>query len=618
MYLPNKYEQQALTLIENERAAWKWGAVWVSNDASFVIRNEIDIARKNYYGIFEKGTDSETGLKNLWVPLTEWSVEGMVKNVDLDTKDINIKSPEAKYNPVASTMKCILFNYLGKIHFGEKLNDTIRRTCIDGTGILKVYEKYSDEFKKKMIHLTVVDPLNIIVDPTFNSLQEVPVLERVIMTKDEVYEHTDWKNLNEITYKEGSVPTTVIYERWGKIPLSLITKRESDEDKWIEGCVICSGAPGDEQNASLKTFKPAIIHKIFKNKKGVKPYEEVCLKKVPCRGWGRGIPEMLKGLQTWLNTVVNVKRNNALIFQTGLFKVKKGSGITRQQIEKLGAGGAIPVDNMEDIQPLRTDDLKPSVYREEIDIMSMADRVSGIFEMARGETLPSSMPATTAVLQEKGSRSTFSLIQENVGLFLERLFKRHIIPSIVENLTEGEILRITGQPEDLDKIDEAGINYLINEEIGKYTNQHGHAPLFGDIQELKQKAQNHLKKFGKDRFVEIVRHIFNTEYDIEVYITDEKFDKSVLVKQLTDLLFVFGRVPGINVDVDGIMKEILDIMGISGSRFIKKVEPPAIQAQQVQQGQAMPRQATPQGEFERASLTGILSPKERMTQSSGM
>lgn len=617
MYLPSKYEKQALTLIENERASWEWGNVWVSNDASFVIRDEIDGARKNYYGIFEKGKDSETGLERLWVPLTEWSVEGMVKNVDLDTKDVNIKSPEAKYNPVASTLKCILFNILGKIHFGETLNNLIRRTCIDGTGIVKVYEKYSDEFKKKMIQVKVIDPLNIIIDPTFESLQEVPLIERVIMTRDEIYNQGGWKNLEEITYKKGSVPTTAVYERWGKIPLSLITKRESDENKWLEGCIICSGAPGDEDNASLKSFKPAVVHKIFINKKGIKPYEEICLKKVPGRGWGRGIPEMLKGLQKWLNTVVNVKRNNALIFQTGLFKVKKGSGITRQQIEKLGAGGAIPVDNMEDIQPLRTDDLKPSVYREEIDIMSMADRVSGIFEMARGETLPSSMPATTAILQEKGSRSTFSLIQENIGLLLERLFKRHIIPSTIENLTEGEVLRITGQPEDLEKIDEAGINYLINEEIAKYKKQHGRAPLFGDIQELKVKAQNHLKKFGKDRFVEIVKHIFDTSYDVEVYITDEKFDKSVMVKQLTDLLFAFGRIPGINLDIDAITKEILDIMGISGSRFIKKVEPPVMQ-QQMQQGQAMPREITPQGEFGRATLEGVISPREKITNKSGM
>ena len=615
MFFPDKYQKQALELIENERAAWEWGVVWVSNDASFVIRDEIDTARKNYYGIFEKDKDSETGLERLWVPLTEWSVEGMVKNVDLDTKDINIKSPEAKYNPVASTLKCILFNFLGKIHFGERLNDTIRRTCIDGTGIVKVYEKYSDEFKRKMIDLRVVDPLNIIVDPTFYSLQEVPVLERVIMTRDEIDKQIGWENTKEIVYSKGSVPQAAIFERWGKIPLSLVTKKESDGNKWEEGCIISSAAPGDKETTALKDFKPAVIHKIFINKKGIKPYEEICLKKVPGRGWGRGIPEMLKGLQKWLNTVVNVKRNNALIFQTGLFKVKKGSGITRQQIEKLGAGGAIPVDNMEDIQPLRMDDLKPSVYREEIDIMSMADRVSGIFEMARGETLPSSMPATTAILQEKGSRSTFSLIQENIGLFLERLFKRHLIPSIVENLTEGEILRITGQPEDLERIDEAGINYFLNEAIAKYKKQHGHAPLFGDIQILRQKVEKHLKSFGKDRFVEIVKHIFDTEYDVEVYITDEKFDKSVMVKQLTDLLFVFGRVPGINVDVDGIMKEILDIMGISGSRFIKKVEPPAMQ---VQQGQAMPRETSQQGEFGRASLEGIISPREKITPRSGM
>ena len=71
----------------------------------------------------------------------------------------------------------------------------------------------------------------------------------------------------------------------------------------------------------------------------------------------------------------------------------------------------------------------------------MADRVTGSFDIARGEGLSPSMPATTAVLQERGSRSTFALIQEIIGLFLERVLRRHLIPMVMELITEERIIK---------------------------------------------------------------------------------------------------------------------------------------------------------------------------------
>ena len=38
---------------------------------------------------------------------------------------------------------------------------------------------------------------------------------------------------------------------------------------------------------------------------------------------------------------------------------------------------------------------------------------------------------------------------------------------------------------------------------------------------------------------------------------------------MNDLILAYGRIPGVNIDVDAVFKEILDQMGLSGARFIQ-------------------------------------------------
>ena len=122
---------------------------------------------------------------------------------------------------------------------------------------------------------------------------------------------------------------------------------------------------------------------------------------------------------------------------------------------------------------------------------------------------------------------------------------------------------------------------------------------------------------GKDRFQKITKHIFDTDYDADVYVTAEKFDPAIVVKQLQDLLFTYSRIPGTNLDVDAVMKEVLDIMGLSGSRFTRQM-PVGGEAEQQQLvgagvggGQVREEVPTQRTEFQRANIEGTIGPRER-------
>jgi hypothetical protein len=302
---------------------------------------------------------------------------------------------------------------------------------------------------------------------------------------------------------------------------------------------------------------------------------------------------MLIPLQRYLNETVNLRINAARIAQLGLFKVRKGSGITRQLLKSLISGGAIPVTRMEDIAELRTPDIKESSYRDEETTYNWAQKVTGAFDVSRGEGLPASQPATTAMLQEKGSKSGFNLIQENLGMFLSRVFERHIIPLLIENLKMDDVISIVGSPKELKELD----NNYINKKTRDYyvdSMKKGKLPSGEDVAMFKDLQQQKLNKFGKNRYLSDLKKVLSGwEYEVQIFVTKESFNKAVIVQQLNELLINYSQVPGTNLDTDAIFKEILDLMGIGGARFLESKKEGAIpNIQQGGQG-GQPRKTQP-------------------------
>ena len=93
----------------------------------------------------------------------------------------------------------------------------------------------------------------------------------------------------------------------------------------------------------------------------------------------------------------------------------------------------------------------------------------------------------------------------------------------------------------------------------------------------------------------------NWQYEVKVDVTGETFNKAVVVRQLNDMLLAYSRLPGVNIDVDAVFKEILDLMGLGGARFLKTPEEAQIRAPIVKAPRpAMPR---PLEETERVGET---------------
>jgi hypothetical protein len=612
-YRPTENEKEIIRIVTDEVSQWKNGDVWVTDNVKYQMKEIVQKSRKNYLGKFDEPLDEITGKKKIFVPLTEDMVETFVKNIDLDSADINIKTTNPNGYSAAVILRYLLNYFMRRNYFGELLNDMIRLFCTDGTIVIKTLKNYSKKIKSQVVKNKIVDTTNFFIDPQEDNIQDAgSVIERNVLKVSEAKEYP-WDNLDYLkgfnniskinsiyginSATNSEVPYSEVYERWGDLPGRLIPGYKGNKNDWVPSIVIVSNI-----------YRGPVVHKVIINEKGIKPYEECRFRKVFGRWHGRGIGEILATLQSYLNEVINLRLNKARISQIGLFKVRKGSGITQQLLSSLVSGGVVPVTRMDDIQELATSDVKGSSYNDEENAYRWGQRTTGAWDVGRGESLPSSMPATTAVIQERGMRSGMDLVQENLGMFLSRLFERHIIPLMLETIKDEEVISIVGSPEELKEIDKNYVNNVINKQILNHLIKNKEFPKPDFIEHLRGLYEENLKKFQKTRYFKVKKKMLEGwQYEVQVFVTGESFNKAVMVQQLNEMLLGYSKLPGANLDIDAIMKEILDLMGLGGSRFIKSRNEASVNSPMLD----IPK-PTQQRQFQETEMVGEAATAERV------
>lgn len=560
-------ENEVITTVKTEVSTWENSIAQVTEKIGFDMRALIRQCRKNYWGVFDVQIDPITGRKKIWLPLTESTVESDVKNADLDTKDINFRAKKEHSFGITKLVRAAVKNNLSEIFFGQYIDEMIRTTAIDGTGVWKIMEKKEDG--KYLADIRNVDLLNFYIDPLAKSIQEASaIIERAVLPINEIKSYDGWINTKDLQGDKNVHPTESqfkgqdrgntkyleVYERWGLMPKSYITGNKKDEDQ-IEGHIVCS-----------KDGNVWRVHLIEENKKGIKPYEEFWRKRVPGRWYGKGVAESIIMLQLWLNIIVNLRINRNYIESLGLFKARKGKGITAQMMSKLVSSGVIMVDDLNDIEPMVMSAASAQSYKDEETVRSWAERVTQVFEAITGEQMPASTTATVGAIQSRSAMSAYTLIKEGYGMALQRVLKRHILPIIQKNLTKGEIIRLTDKPEDLRELDDLIANYLVYEEMEKTggINEDNYTQIMADV-------KNGLNKMGDSRYFKLKDKIDLTDYDVEVYVTNEEFDQSVMVQNLINMLNV---VPEFK---EQITTQVFDLMGLN---FRPNITPPVGQTEE--------------------------------------
>ncbi len=560
-------DARAVGIVRGEKQTWEVATAFVTDRVSFKMRQLIRICRKNYYGIFDTPYDQFTMLEKIWYPLTEINVEAVVKNIDLDQKDINFRSKTPNGYGITDITRSAVKNKLSSIYFGQKLDQFERNLAIDGTAVWKTYEENG-----KLVILPI-DLLNIYIDPTSPSIQEAyRFTERTLLFPDQIKDMTGWKNTDKKEIQEN-VPQGIprvdpywmnrssgvnsnvrlwdVYETWGMIPKSLLTGDMADDQIEVAGHIVVSGidSPGNET-----------VHLIEENSKvdtegnSLKPYEEAWFTRVPNRWYGRGVAEKLLTLQIYANIVFNVRINRSRISQLGLFKIKKGAGITPQMLARLPSNGAIVLNSLDDLQQFVVQEVGATSYKDEDVINQLSERLTNAFEVVTGEGLPSSTPATNAVIQNQNAKSGFNIIKDGIGSFLERWMDRHALPIIAKELTTNEIVRIAADEDSFKELIDRVLMFQASAAL-EQTFANGYIP---SEQEMIAAIEDARRKMSKnDLFVKLLKKIITEGLYTQVYVTNEELDVSITIQNLLSMLQAAPQYQ------EAIVKQAFDLMGLS-------------------------------------------------------
>lgn len=575
-------EALAINIVNKERVNWEDAVCYVTEKVGFRMRELIRTVRKNYWGVFDEPTNPTTGKDKMWIPLVRTLVEDVVKNIDLDQKDLQFRASNPNGGPMTDVTRAYVRDYLTKMFFGELLDTTERQMAIDGTVVWKTW-KENGEMKRR-----TVDLLHIYIDPAEETIQSAfRFTERGLMTPDEIAGMSGWintkdifgsQNLSKNDIRVGSqsvtgIPTTGrfvdVWECWGKMPMSLLNGDMSD-DNYFDGHVIVSGLDAGDKR----------VHLIEKNDnvdkfgQPLKPYEEARMSRISGRWYGLGTAERALALQEWLNTVVNNRINKSYISQLGLFKVRKGAGITPQQLAKLPSNGALVVTQMDDIQQFDVSPVDPTSYKDEDVIQGWAEKVTQAYPTSTGETLPASQTATASSIQSASSKSGYALMKDGLTFFLQRWMDRHALPIIASTIKVGDLVRITGDDEKFKALVDRVVANMAMEEIEKgkeqgieYTQEEVQAEMQKQIEVLRRKPE---------MFVKLTQKIIAEDLDSIFYVTNEDMDTAVTVSNIMNMMKV---APDYS---QALLKQAFDLMGLD----VPKENPQPQQPPQMQgQGQ---------------------------------
>lgn len=579
--IQKEIEQEALKIIERERNNWEDAVSFITPKVGFRMRELIRICRKNYWGVFDVPVDKNTNREKVWIGLIQSTVETWLKNIDMDQKDIGFIARNEKGYEITEITRLVVKDYLDRMYFGEIVDADERTVLIDGTVVWKTWE--GENKGKPVLNRKTVDLLNFYIDPTEDSIQSAyRVTERAILLPEQIAAMDGWMNTKDLPGSQilnradgnrranfGTRTTGEyrdVWEMWGKVPKWMITLDKKADDAYteIDGHIVGSGLETPEPTLHL------IEENTRKDKFGnvIKPYEEWRACKMQGRWYGLGIAERLLALQEYLNTIVNIRITRSYVSQLGLFKIKKGKGITPKILSSLPANGAIQVTDMDDIQQFTVDEASESSYRDEEVIKYWAQQVSSAYPISSGEVMPASTSATAVATANTNSKSAYTMFKEGTGSFFERWIDRGALPIIAKTITAGDIIKLSSDDENYKRIVES---VAINKALEKIEKE----KLVPTIEEAQQAISAEVERLLKKPQVLInnIQKIIAEGVDTRVKTTNEDLDTGVTVQNLINMM---GIAPEYK---DGIIKQIYDLMGLNAPKAVQPVAP---------QGQQMP------------------------------
>lgn len=552
--------------------------------------NQYEIIKRIYFyshNQFESGPNDENGEPKYFYDLMTDRNDQATKNIDLDTKDVYIKSETPGSYLKSWLLRREFMAYAKTTGFGMKLNDAADDLPDFGTVVWKKVKNEKGEDDVEQVEL-----INIINDPVAKCLKDGTMIERHLMTqsdlraKEKVYgkENVDTiiasgKTVSRTQFMtdngtqtsqysktsvDESTPYYEVYEYWGEIPKFIYDSMPSSKEGG-ESVVKYQGKPV----AASKPTSPKVVEHtnetvyvmalvtgvddggketvLFcrETSKDKFPYKEAHMRRRKGRWLGIGNYELCFQLIEKANEVTNRYFSSLRLALLHIYQTRDKSHIKNVLTDLLD--GDVIVTKSE-LTALPTEIRGFTNYKDEIDrIESKADRLCNSFEVVSGADLPSGTPFKLGQQQLTSATKLFKYIQQKFGLFLEDVFNEWLLPSFAKSLTKEHILDLVDDADDLEMYYNARKRIFQYDVLKRYILENNEMPSAEEIASVGNLVKDQIAKGPKQILVE-KDYYANQKYSLKTVITGENDTKKENIETLTTTMQTIAANPAVLQD----------------------------------------------------------------------
>lgn len=412
--------------------------------------------------VYPTGKFDKQGNYKFWFDIITPRIDGEVKNVDWDNKDLVVHSdPESELYEVP----CIITNlklkeYLRTTGQAEEINSTVEEGSGWGNFVLKKVKKTYERVDLKNFY---------VINQTAEHLEESPVIERHQFCSSDMWGKVDvWDNVKEVIegsggekeYKETAggqakattIPYYEIYERNGEVSVKDLKEAhgkkpaEGDENRFVFAKVIASGKNSETTGVTIDFI---LYAEEMKGKTNKDIYKEFHRGRYKGKWMREGLYELLMDCQVRANQIGN-QLTRGLEYASTLLLTDESKLIVQNIMSDIKSGDIVRSKNLRqvDLKMHAADQLLLDWNRN----LQLANEIANSSEVVQGEALPSGTTLGAYNMLNTNANKLFVFIREKLAIPFSEMFNEQVVPNLIKDITVDDILALTGDSSLLERL----------------------------------------------------------------------------------------------------------------------------------------------------------------------
>lgn len=529
--------------IRNEVDDFIYNSIEVVDGYSF---NQYDTIKRIhlYLNSQFEGSKYFEGREKIFFNIVKFRKEAVARFFDIDTKDIKLRPLNPKSEFSSLFLEKELQYWVKKNKFDILLNKMADQFTAYGSAVLRKTPKGAKLMDLRRMFLdptveSICDSRFITIKHNLTATQlrekvkdgwDKDAIERIIKRREEAEEN---KETSPESYEDGATITAVrstpyfeVYERFGEVEEE---EFGGSSDKLVRSLFIVAEPFSQSEIDGNKYENGEVLFKTKWNKEY--PFKDIHYSKTEGRWLGVGVVEDLFPIQERVNEIKNQQRISMEISSIHLFQTADNT-IVSNVLTDLSNGTV--VKSKSGINPIVNEERNLSAFTgEEQSYIAMADRISFANDLISGGQLPTSTPATNAVIQQNNSVSVFLFKRQNVTNWLQDFFTDLVLPQALKDMSAEHILRYAGDSSVLQLIDDS----LVQEAKFKAILNGEKAQTEEEMMAIEFSTRNELQKLGNVRFVKIKENLYgDLEFEFDIQIGNEQEDPNVMANNIKAVL----------------------------------------------------------------------------------